>query len=114
MDLTDIKPVDIITHIEQNFNRSQATGLNCLIFLALREQTSVAYQHKEYCFEDIPEQIIAWCDCMDEHDLVGLATEIANGLWDENIAAAVEPGNAETQSAQPIEDQNQPTLLSDY
>ncbi|MEH1802161.1 hypothetical protein [Nostoc sp.] len=90
MNVTDIKPSDIITHLNnQNKNYCQATGLNALIFLALREQTTVAHQHKELGFDDIPEQIIAWCDCLDEYDLTELAAEIANGLWDENIAAAL-------------------------
>ncbi|PHM11649.1 hypothetical protein [Nostoc sp. 'Peltigera malacea cyanobiont' DB3992] len=107
MNLTDIKPVDIITHVEQNFNRSQATGLNALIVLALREQTSVAYQHKEYCFEDIPEQIVAVCDSLDEYHLLFLVVEITSWLLGE-------VKSAQSIAAQPIDDQDQPTLLSDY
>lgn len=114
MNLTDIKPVDIITHIERNFNRAQATGLNALIFLALREETSIAYQHKEYCFEDIPEQIIAWCDGLEENDLLELATEITSGLLDEIIAGQIASESGKSQIPQAIEPQKQPTLLSDY
>jgi hypothetical protein len=47
-------------------------------------------------FEDIPEQVIAWCDCLNEDDLTQLAAEIANGLWDENIAAAIGIKTSET------------------
>ncbi|ACC80333.1 hypothetical protein [Nostoc punctiforme] len=115
MNLTDIKPVDIITHIEQNFNRAQATGLNSLIFLALREQTSIAYQHKEYCFEDIPEQIIAVCDSLDEYHLVFLGVEIASWLLGEKKTTKQEEvKNAQPIAIQAIDDQKQPTLLSDY
>lgn len=99
MNVTDIKPVDIITHVEQNFNRSQATGLNALIVLALREQTSVAYQHKEYCFEDIPEQIIAVCDSLDEYHLLFLVVEITSWLLGE-------VKSAQSIAAQPIDGQN--------
>jgi hypothetical protein len=112
--LTDTNPIDIITYLGQNFNYRQATGLNALVFLALREQTTVGHQHKELGFEDIPEQVIAWCDCLNEDDLTQLATEIANGLWDENIAAAIGIKTSETLPVQAIDDQNQPTLLSDY
>ena len=100
--LTDIKPGDIITHLNQNINHRQATGLNALIFLALREQTTVAHQHKELGFSDIPEQILAWCDCMNKYDLTHLAAEIANGLWDENIAAALVIKTSETLAAQKL------------
>ncbi|MEH1852670.1 MAG: hypothetical protein V7L11_13645 [Nostoc sp.] len=114
MNLTEIKPADIITHIEQNFNRSQATGLNSLIFLALREDTSVAYQWRSWGFEDIPKQVIDWCGCMDEHDLIELALSITNCLYDEILPAAVELKNAQAVDVQAIEEQFQPTLLSDY
>ncbi|MEH2381125.1 MAG: hypothetical protein V7K27_19935 [Nostoc sp.] len=114
MNITDIKPPDIITHIEQNFSRTQATGLNCLIFLSLREQTTVAYQRKEWGFEDIPEQIITWCDSLKECELIQLAEEIASGLLDEIIGAAVEPTNAQIVTMQAIEAKANTPLLSDY
>jgi hypothetical protein len=112
--LTDTNPIDIITYLDQNFNYRQTTGLNALVLLALREQTTVGHQHKELGFEDIPEQVIAWCDCLNEDDLTQLATEIANGLWDENIAAVMPMKANKTLPAQAIDDQNQPNLLSDY
>ncbi|MEH2031239.1 MAG: hypothetical protein V7K67_16515 [Nostoc sp.] len=112
--LTDVNPIDIITHIEQNFNRTQATGLNCLIFLSLREQTTVAYQRKEWGFEDIPEQIVSWCDSLEECGLIQLAEEITAGLLDEIIAAAVEPTNAQIIAMQEIEAKVNTPLLSDY
>ncbi|MHC5853786.1 hypothetical protein [Nostoc sp.] len=114
MNVADIKPSDIITHIEQNFNRTQATGLNCLIFLSLREQTTVAYQRKEWGFDDIPEHIIAWCDSLQEDGLIQLAEEITAGLLDEIIAAAVESKNAQVVTIQAIEAKPNTTLLSDY
>ncbi|MBN3907674.1 MAG: hypothetical protein HWQ35_14270 [Nostoc sp. NMS1] len=112
--LTDINPVDIITHVEQNFNRSQATGLNSLIFLALREQTTVGHQRKEWGFEDIPEQIVAWCDELEDEDLLEVATAIATGLLDEITTISMFTENAQNYTAQSIDDQKQPTLLSDY
>lgn len=114
MNITGINHLDIITHIHQNFNRTQATGLNCLIFLSLREQTTIAYQKKEWRFEDIPEQVIAWCDSLEEDDLIELGADIAAGLLDEIIAAAVEPTNAQILAMQAIEAKVNTPLLSDY
>lgn len=74
--LTDVNPNDIITHVEQNFSRAQATGLNCLIFLSIREQTSVSYQHEELGFDDIPQQIVTWCDRLDVDALLELTARI--------------------------------------
>ncbi|MEH1824471.1 MAG: hypothetical protein V7L22_03730 [Nostoc sp.] len=114
MNLTEIKPADIITHIEQNFNRSQATGLNCLIFLALREGSDVAHHWNEWGFADIPQQVIAWCDELQEDELLEVATAIINGLLDEIITAARDTGNAQRLTPQAIDHQKQPSLLSDY
>jgi hypothetical protein len=114
MNVTKKKSADIIIHIEQNFNRSQATGLNALIFLALREDTSVAYQWRSHSFEDIPDQIIGWCGCINKRHLAELATVIANGLRDEIFPAALDTENSQAVDEQAIEPLNQPTLLSDY
>ncbi|MBD2415868.1 hypothetical protein FACHB389_29340 [Nostoc calcicola FACHB-389] len=126
MNLTEIEPVDIIMHIEQNFNRAQTTGLNCLIFLSLREETSVAYQLHEWGFHDIPEYIVAGCDSLGENDLIELATEIATSLLDElvtnlqepengeNTTAALVSVNAEPVAVQAIEPEYIAPLLSDY
>ena len=129
MNVTEINRLDIINHIEQNFNRTQTTGLNCLIFLALRENSTIAYQKKERGFEDIPQQIVSWCDQLDIDDLLELTKRITdillddlqeNGtqalydLLDEVTAAALETKSAKTVTPQTIEPQEQPTLLSDY
>jgi hypothetical protein len=114
MNLTEINHLDIIAQIEQNFNLTQATGLNCLIFLAMREQTTVAYQRKERGFEDIPEYIASWCDGLEEDNLLELATQITADLLDEIIAAAVEPTNAQIIAMQAIEPKDTTPLLSDY
>lgn len=114
MNVTEINRLDIIAHIEQNFNRTQATGLNCLIFLALREQTTIAYQRKEWAFEDIPEQIIQACDSLEQTELIELSADIAAGLLDEIIMAAVEPTNAQIIAMQAIEAKVNTPLLSDY
>ncbi|MEH2456553.1 hypothetical protein [Nostoc sp.] len=103
--LTGIKAVNIIAHVQRNLNRAQATGLNCLIFLALREQTTIAYQRKEWAFEDIPEQIINWCDELSESDILVLASEIAIGLSDEITATQIAVEKAKSQTPQSIEPQ---------
>jgi hypothetical protein len=88
--VTDISRQDIVARIEENFNRAQATGLNCLIFLSLREQSTVAYQWDEWGFTDIPQQVIAWCDQLKEHELLLLTTDIAVGLVKKIIADGFE------------------------
>ncbi|MCC5620675.1 hypothetical protein [Nostoc sp. CHAB 5715] len=114
MNVTEINRLDIINHIEQNFDRTQTTGLNCLIFLALREKSTIAYQKKEWGFEDIPEQIIQACDSLEETELAELGADIAASLLDEIISAALDTKNAQKLTTQAIDDHNQPTLLSDY
>ncbi|WP_445629285.1 hypothetical protein [Nostoc sp. DSM 114167] len=74
---------EIINYVEQNFNRAQATGLNSLIFLALREQTTVVHQRKEQGFDDIPRHIAAWCDELPDQYLLAIATAINTHLLDE-------------------------------
>ncbi len=114
MNLTDINPVDIITHIEQNFNRAQATGLNSLIFLAMREQTTVVHQRKEWGFEDIPRHIACWCDELTDEDLLGVATAIVTVLLEQMSIMPIFTEKAQNIAVQAIDDQKQPTLLSDY
>ncbi|MCC5626584.1 hypothetical protein, partial [Nostoc sp. CHAB 5715] len=100
--------------IEQNFDRTQTTGLNCLIFLALREKSTIAYQKKEWGFEDIPEQIIAWCDSLEEIELIELLADIAASLLDDIITANFVPTNAQMIAMQAIEAKVNTPLLSDY
>ena len=119
--LTDISSNDIITHIEQNFSHAQATGLNCLIFLSMREQTTVAFQHEELGFKDIPQQIVTWCDGLDVDDLLELATRITAGLLDDLLetgtqvltdlleevtAAALNTKSAQNVTVHPIDNQD--------
>ncbi|MEH2357526.1 hypothetical protein [Nostoc sp.] len=113
MNVTDIKASDIIAKIG-GFNRAQAIGLNCLIFLAVREQTTVTYQYEEHDFEDIPQQIVTLCDRLDDDALLDLAGQITFSLVTEKATAALEKENAHYLVQQAIDDQNQPTLLSDY
>ncbi|MBG1268264.1 hypothetical protein [Nostoc sp. WHI] len=113
--LTDIKPSDILDEMDGSFNRAQATGLNCLIFLALREQTTVAYQQKEWGFDDIPEQIITWCNALDDDDLLELAKQITeNLLKDEFTAEEMNAKSGESFTIQGIHPEDNPSLLSDY
>lgn len=80
--LTDIiNRQNLVAHIEMNFTRAQATGLASLIFLSLREQTTLAYQWDEWGFTDIPQEFITWCDeQLEEDDLISLAADIAASL----------------------------------
>lgn len=112
MNVTDIKLSDIIAKIG-DFNRAQSTGLNCLIFLAVREETTVTYQKEEMGFEDIPPQIARLCDRLDDA-LLDLAGRITLALIMEKNAAALDEENAQLIAVQAIDDQKQPTLLSDY
>ncbi|MDM9582305.1 hypothetical protein [Nostoc sp. GT001] len=114
MNVTEINRLDILAHIMGSFNRAQNTGLNCLIFLALREQTTIAYQKKEWGFEDIPQQIIVWCDSLEENDLIELGADIAAGLLEELVTDSRDAQKAKRPTVQGIEPQKQPTLLSDY
>ncbi len=88
--LTDISRQDIVAYIEESFNPAQAAGLNCLIFLSLREQSTVAYQWDEWGFTDIPQQVITWCDELKEHELRLLTVDIAIGLVKKFIADGFE------------------------
>jgi hypothetical protein len=108
-------PAEIISEIANSLTRTQAAGLNALIFLALREETSVAYQHKEWGFLDIPGFIVAWCDYLEEDALLELATEITSttlsdelvtNLRGENTTAALEVENAQTIAGQAIEQES--------
>jgi hypothetical protein len=81
---------DLVGYMEESFNPAQALGLNCLIFLSLREQTSIAYQWDEWGFTDIPLQVITWCDQMEEPELLWLTTDIAVGLVKKIIADGIE------------------------
>ncbi|MEH2261013.1 hypothetical protein [Nostoc sp.] len=100
--LTDTKPNDIITHVE-NFNFDQAIGLNCLLFLAVREQTTVAYQCEEMGFEDIPKQIVTLCDQLDDDALLKLAGQITLTLIAEENAAALDEENAQPFAVQELD-----------
>ncbi|BAY78375.1 hypothetical protein NIES25_48490 [Nostoc linckia NIES-25] len=83
--LADIDRSNIIAYIDRYFDRRQSIGLNCLIFLSLREQTTIAHQLKEWGFTDISEQVITWIDALDEDSQILLATDIAAGLLEELV-----------------------------
>ncbi|MGF1987882.1 MAG: hypothetical protein RMY62_008465 [Nostoc sp. ZfuVER08] len=120
-------PAEIISDIANSLTRTQAAGLNALIFLSLREETSIAYQHKEWGFLDIPGFIVAWCDYLDEDDLLELVTEIiSTTLSDELVTnlrgtengeiatASREEKSAQITAAQAFEPNPTPSLLSAY
>ncbi|WP_445626445.1 hypothetical protein [Nostoc sp. DSM 114167] len=113
MTVTNTKPDDIIARIG-DFNRTQATGLNVLIFLAVREQTTVTYQYEEIGYDDIPQQIVNLCDRLDDDDLLDLAGRITLALIAEENSAALDEENAQSLAAQAIGAQSQLNSLSDY
>ncbi|MBW4572174.1 MAG: hypothetical protein KME31_30545 [Tolypothrix carrinoi HA7290-LM1] len=63
-------------------NHVQLTGLGCLIFLAIREKTTIEYQWKEWGFNDIPHQTILDCE-MDDAGLLELATTVATYILED-------------------------------
>ncbi|MEH2224405.1 hypothetical protein [Nostoc sp.] len=107
---------EIIAHIEQNFNRAQAIGLNTLIFQALREQSSVSRQRKELGFDDIPEEITVLCDELEiNYELLDLTRRIITGLINGRYRPRpTRRKNNASLGVQAIDDQKQPALLSDY
>ncbi len=63
-------------------NHKQLTGLCCLVFLAIREKTTIEHQWEEWGFDDIPHQIILDCE-MDDAGLLELATTAATYLLED-------------------------------
>jgi hypothetical protein len=57
----------------------QLTGLGCLVFLAIREKTTLEHQWEEWGFDDIPHETIVQLE-LDEADLLELATAAASYL----------------------------------
>lgn len=57
-------------------DRPSACGLAALILIAQREQTSVAYQHKEWNFSDIPREIVDYVDQFDDTFQLAIAQRI--------------------------------------
>ncbi|OYD90586.1 hypothetical protein CDG76_30650 [Nostoc sp. 'Peltigera membranacea cyanobiont' 210A] len=96
---------EIITHIG-DLNRTQATGLICLISLAVRENTTVAHQYEEIGFEDIPERIVTLCYQLNDDELLDLIGRITLALIMEKNTAALDEENAQLLVQQAIDDQN--------
>lgn len=59
-----------------HMNRTQLSGLGCLVFLAIREKSTLEYQWKEWGFEDISLETILEFELEDE-ELMELASAIA-------------------------------------
>lgn len=66
-------------------DRHQAYGLQALILISLRESTSVACQHSEYGFSDIPEEIVELCDALDQNAQLVVVIEICSSFLDEDF-----------------------------
>lgn len=61
-------------------NLSQLAGLGTLIFLSIREKTTIAYQHKEWGFTDIPRETIDLIDQLTDTEQLQIANSIALAL----------------------------------
>jgi hypothetical protein len=71
----------VISQILSSLNCSQLAGLNTLLFLSIREKSSIAYQYKEWAFTDIPSKVIYCCDNLDNKQQLKLAIQIAEKLF---------------------------------
>lgn len=88
----------ILEYTQQHLDRSQILGLQTLIYLSLREQTSIAYQHKEMGFTDIPLELATATDALSEEEQLYLAAQIADEIF-EDIAFTAASGKTNTQTA---------------
>ncbi|MBG1267756.1 hypothetical protein [Nostoc sp. WHI] len=77
----------LLAYIYENFSRSEATGLNCLIFLALHRETTVLYQRQTMGFSEVPSQVIQWCDQLEGDDLLEVAKQITLNLLEVKVSA---------------------------
>ncbi|XHR81384.1 MAG: hypothetical protein ACFKPT_24685 [Gloeotrichia echinulata GP01] len=68
--------IEILDKLE----RPSACGLAALIFIAKREQTSVAYQHKKWNFSEIPHHIIDYINGLEDEEHLAIAQQLVNGL----------------------------------
>lgn len=60
----------------EQLTTAQLAGLGALVYLAIREETTVLYQFEEWGFDDVPQEIVAYCD-FSEVPLEHIAFEIA-------------------------------------
>jgi hypothetical protein len=80
-----IQALDILLYTQHHFDRAKILGFQTLIYLSLREQTSIAHQHKEMGFADIPLDIVLSTDCLDEDEQLYLAAQIADEIFESAV-----------------------------
>lgn len=74
-----------ILEYAQKLEHSQVLGFQTLIYLAAREQTSIAYQHKEMGFSDIPLNLILSTDALSEEEQLYLAAQLADEIFEDSV-----------------------------
>lgn len=78
---------DIYQYMSE-IDRPKVYGLQALIYMSLREQTSIAYQHEELNFSDIPPEVISRVDELSEEEQLYLAAQIADDIFEEDLLKA--------------------------
>lgn len=54
--------MDNFSEFLEQLTTAQLARLGVLVYLAIREETTVLYQFEEWGFEDVPQDIIVCCD----------------------------------------------------
>jgi hypothetical protein len=79
----EVSPMnDQIEEILFRLTHVQLTGLGCLAFLAIRENTTIEHQWKEWGFSDIPHETIVEFQ-LDDAGLLELATVCATYILED-------------------------------
>ena len=71
---------ELLEELIKKDDRPMALGLASLICLAQRENTSIAYQHDEWTFDDIPSEMIARVDELSESCQLALVSWIGHNF----------------------------------
>lgn len=72
--------MDNLSESLEQLTTAQLAGLGALVYLAIREETTVLYHFEEWGFDDIPKELIAYCDFSDV-SLERIAFRIAVRLY---------------------------------
>jgi hypothetical protein len=72
--------LNIVSQIDAWLSESAALGLVALLNIAVREQTNVSYQVKEFGFDDIPRHVIELIDNLSADEYLSISYHISTGL----------------------------------
>jgi hypothetical protein len=73
---------DIAGRVDAWLTKSAAMGLVALLNIAVREQTNLSYQIKEWGFDDIPGHVIDLIDDFSNEEYLEVAYHISTGLME--------------------------------